>query len=95
VKNRYRFKIKERIKYYIISLLVSLLLISYLYFSTDKHDIGLLVTSLIILVLILGNLTYYTRFERNRDALEIKFRLLKYILFSFIILFISLVVSST
>ena len=92
-KNRSRFIIMERIKYYFFSFLLSAILVTILKFSSEKLDLGLLITIIVTITLLFGNVMYYTRKERIQNILEIKFRLLKYLLFSFMFLFLSVLIS--
>lgn len=93
IKNRSRYIISERIKYYLVSLFISLFIIFLISLSSDDMDLGLLITVVISLILIFGNSMYYTRVEKIKNALEIKFRLLKYIFVSIVILLINLILS--
>ena len=93
IKNRSRFNIMERMKYYFFSCLLSGILVTILKFSSEKLDLGLLITIMVTITLLFGNVMYYTRKERIQNILEIKFRLLKYLLFSFMFLFLSALIS--
>jgi len=79
--------------YYLFSCLLSAILLTILKFSSEKLDLGLLITMMVTITLLFGNLMYYTRKERIQNLLEIKFRLLKYLLFSFMFLFLSALIS--
>lgn len=93
IKNRSRFLISERIKYYIISLFLSAIVTLLAIHSSSHMDIGLAVSVMIALTLILGNLMYYIREERLKNVLEMKFRLLKYLLFSIVLMILNLIIT--
>ncbi|BBH20449.1 hypothetical protein Back11_17940 [Paenibacillus baekrokdamisoli] len=93
IKNRSRFIFSERIKYYVIGFLLAVIIGFLAFLSSSKSDIGLLVTVIIMLTLILGNLLYYRRVEHVKGVLEMKFRILKYMLFSFVLLFMSFIIT--
>lgn len=94
IKNRSRFIINDRIKYYFFGLLLSVVFSCLVIYSSTETDtnIGLLIVLVITLTLIFGNLFYYTRVEKIKNALEIKFRILKYLLFSIMLLFLNLII---
>lgn len=93
IKNRSRFMLTERIKYYIICFSLSVVITFFAIYSSSQTDIGLAVSVLIALTLILGNLMYYIKGERLKNVLEMKFRLLKYMLFSFGVMIMSLIIT--
>jgi len=92
IKNRSRFIFGERIKYYFIVFLISAVVAVVASWSSPDKEIGLLTTVVITITLIFGNLIYYTRIEKVKNILELKFRFLKYLLFSIIILFLNLMI---
>ncbi len=92
IKNRSRFIFGERIKYYFIVFLISAVVAVVASCSSPDKEIGLLTTVVITITLIFGNLIYYTRIEKVKNILELKFRFLKYLLFSIIILFLNLMI---
>lgn len=61
--------------------------------ASHDTDIGLLISVVISLTLILGNTMYYVKVERIKSRLEIQFRMWKYILLSFIILILNLIIN--
>jgi hypothetical protein len=94
IRNRSRFIISERITSYFISLIIATIFTILISVTSNEAEIGLLITVTITLTLIMGNLWYYTKIEKVRNVLEIKFRMIKYILLSIIILFINLIITS-
>jgi len=92
IKYRSRFIFGERIKYYFIVFLISAVVAVVASWSSPDKEIGLLTTVVITITLIFGNLIYYTRIEKVKNILELKFRFLKYLLFSIIILFLNLMI---
>ncbi|WP_218619279.1 hypothetical protein, partial [Paenibacillus sp. P46E] len=78
---------------YIICFSLSVVITFFAIYSSSQTDIGLAVSVLIALTLILGNLMYYIKGERLKNVLEMKFRLLKYMLFSFGVMIMSLIIT--
>jgi hypothetical protein len=87
-KNRARFDIRKRLPFYIFGSIVSLLITTSLYLTTSERNIGLLTSICIFLFLILSNISYYVRGERNHNLLQNKFRLMKYMFVGFFIMII-------
>jgi len=94
IRNRSRFIFAERIKYYLIGFLVPCLILIFVTLSSSNTDmdVGLIITLIVMFTLIFGNLLYYTKIEQLKNILEIKFRMLKYLLLSFILLFLSAII---
>jgi len=93
IKNRSRFIMSERIKFYLIAFAAAVAFTFIAFYSTAEQAYGLAVSSIVFLTLIIGNLVYYTKVERVTNRLEMIFRMLKYLLFSILFLFFSLIIS--
>jgi hypothetical protein len=87
-KNTARFVIRERVSFYLFGSFISLLITILLYVTTSERSIGLIISVFTFLSLVLGNIAYYVRGERNNNLLHIKFRLMKYLSVGFFVLII-------
>lgn len=93
IKNRSRFVLIERLKYYSYGFLISVLVISLIIFTAEsKEETGLYITISIALTILLGTIFYYRVAERL-DYLSSMFRLSKYYLLIILILVINLFIS--
>lgn len=93
INNRSRFKIYQRLRYYLVGVINSIFMMILIHISSDEENFILSSVGIIALTLIFGNLFYYYQGERIRNPLEMKFRLLKYILFSICVLFVGVLLS--
>lgn len=82
----------ERIRFYVIGLLIAVSACVLATLSAKDVSIGLMLSIIIGMTLIFGNMIYYYKVEHLRDRSEVGFRIMKYILLMIIILILSITI---
>jgi len=94
IKNSARFIWSERLKYYLVGLLLSLVYVCFFIFSSKQLELGLVFVTAFAIAVVLGSVFYYIHSEGLKDLLEIKFRMMKYLLVIFTLLFLIVILGN-